>query len=63
MSKQAQLDLVIQAAIAYNNYDTQQKEFARITKGLHDPRAKEIYSKLEKRLNSAIIQYVEELQF
>jgi hypothetical protein len=54
---------IIQAAIALNNYDNQQKEFFKQTKGLADPRAKEIYSKLENRLHSAIINYVDKLQY
>lgn len=52
-------DGIIQAALALSNYDNQQKEFFKQTKGLADPRAKEIYSKLEKRLENAIIDYVQ----
>lgn len=44
------LQPLVQAAIALSNYDLQQKEFAAKTKGLFDPRSKDIYVKLEKRL-------------
>jgi hypothetical protein len=59
LSNLINLDDVVQAAISYNNYDLQQKAFAAKTNGLFDPRAKEIYAKLEKRLNDAIIDYVQ----
>lgn len=48
---------IVQAALALSNYDNQQKEFFKQTKGLADPRAKEIYSKLENRLADAIRTY------
>ena len=58
-TSEATFTKVIQAAIAYNNFDAEQREFFKKYQ-LSDPRAKTIYTKLKERLDNSVIEYVQE---